>query len=95
MAMKMNNNAQDIVEAAASGDRLETLIALRGLLAERLRDCESNRDTASMSLRLMSVLAEIEELENRQNGEQRSSIDDIRKRINVDGMRKRLRIAEG
>lgn len=54
---------QDLISAAKSGDRLETLIALRDLLAERLQHTESSRDISSMSRRLMQCISEIETLE--------------------------------
>ena len=48
---------------AASEGRLEGLIALRDHLARELDACESARDTASLSLRFMDVLAQIDELQ--------------------------------
>ena len=57
------HRTKDIVRAAKSGDRLETLIALRDLLAERLKTSDSDRDIASMSRRLMQCVEEIEELQ--------------------------------
>lgn len=53
-------------DAVASGDRLEALYTLRDLLAERLDATKSGRDTASISLRLMDCLREIDELEGKQ-----------------------------
>ena len=52
----------DLVEAAKSGDKRATLIALRDKLAETIQNCESGRDMASNSKRLMEVMAEIEAL---------------------------------
>lgn len=54
---------QDLIEAAKSGDRLRTLIALRDLLAERLQNTQSSRDISSISRRLMQCVSEIEILE--------------------------------
>jgi len=51
-----------LLDAAAEG-RLEGLVALRDHLARELDACESARDTASLSLRFMDVLAQIEELQ--------------------------------
>jgi hypothetical protein len=51
-----------LVEAAASDDRLAALRQLRDLLARQLASCDSNRDVASLSARLMEALAQIEEL---------------------------------
>ena len=50
----------NLVEAAKSGDKRETLIALRDKLAQTIQDCDSGRDMASNSKRLMEVMAELE-----------------------------------
>lgn len=52
----------NLVEAAKSGDKRATLIALRDKLAETIQNCDSGRDMASNSKRLMEVIAEIEAL---------------------------------
>ena len=52
----------NLVDAAKSGDKRATLIALRDKLAETIQNCESGRDMASNSKRLMEVMAEIEAL---------------------------------
>lgn len=52
----------ELVEAAKSGDKRATLIALRDKLAETIQNCDSGRDMASNSKRLMEVMAEIEAL---------------------------------
>lgn len=49
-----------LVDAVKSGDKLATLIALRDKIAETIETCESGRDMASNSKRLMEVIAEIE-----------------------------------
>lgn len=51
-----------LLEAAQSGDKRETLIALRDILAKTIQTCESGRDMASNTKRLMEVMAEIEAL---------------------------------
>lgn len=50
----------NLVEAAKSGNKKETLIALRDILAKTIQECESGRDMASNTKRLMEVMAEIE-----------------------------------
>ena len=50
----------NLVEAAKSGDKRATLIALRDKLAETIDNCESGRDMASNTKRLMEVMAELE-----------------------------------
>lgn len=51
-----------LLEAAQSGDKRATLIALRDKLAETIENCESGRDMAANSKRLMEVMAELEAL---------------------------------
>lgn len=52
----------DLVTAAKSGDKRATLIALRDRLAETIQNCESGRDMAANSKRLMEVMNELESL---------------------------------
>lgn len=52
----------DLIEAAKSGNKRATLIALRDKLAATIQNCDSGRDMASNSKRLMEVMAEIEAL---------------------------------
>lgn len=47
-------------EAASSGNRRATLEALRDKLAASVESCDSGRDTAALSKRLMEVMAEID-----------------------------------
>lgn len=51
-----------LVEAAKSGNREKTLIALRDSLAETIQNCDSGRDMAANSKRLLEVMEEIEEI---------------------------------
>lgn len=53
----------NLVDAAKSGDRYKTLIALRDILAKTIQECESGRDMASNTKRLMEVMDEIEAIE--------------------------------
>jgi len=50
----------NLIEAAKSGDKRATLIALRDKLAATIENCESGRDMAANSKRLMEVMAELE-----------------------------------
>ena len=52
----------NLVEAAKSGDKRLTLIALRDKLAATIESCESGRDMAANSKRLMEVMAELDSL---------------------------------
>ena len=52
----------DLVKAAQSGNRRETLEALRDKIAASIADCESGRDVAALSKRLMEVMGELDAL---------------------------------
>lgn len=54
---------KDLITAAKSGDKRATLVALRDKLAETIQNCDSGRDMASNSKRLMEVIAEIEQID--------------------------------
>ena len=54
----------NLVDAAKSGDKRQTLIALRDILAQTIQNCESGRDMASNTKRLMEVMAELETMPN-------------------------------
>jgi hypothetical protein len=51
-----------VEEAAATGDRLKALVALRTKLAAAIDGCESLRDLPPLSARLSDVLVQIEAL---------------------------------
>lgn len=53
----------NIVAAAITGNRLETLKALRERIAQQIDSCESGRDMASLSKRLIEVMDEIDVIE--------------------------------
>lgn len=73
----------DLITATKTGDRLKTLLALRDLLAERLQTTNSSRDIASMSRRLMQVIAEIEDITASKEIEEHSVIREMQKNINL------------
>ena len=50
----------NLIDAAKSGDKRATLIALRDILASTIQNCESGRDMAANTKRLMEVMAELE-----------------------------------
>lgn len=52
----------DLVQAAQGGSRRETLEALRDKLAVSIQNCESGRDVAALSKRLMEVMSELDAL---------------------------------
>lgn len=53
----------NLIDAAKSGNKKATLVALRDILAQTIQTCDSGRDMASNSKRLMEVIAEIELIE--------------------------------
>jgi hypothetical protein len=53
----------NLSSAVASGDRRETLKALRRMLAERIAARPRPRDLAALSLQLMQIMKEVEALE--------------------------------
>lgn len=61
---------------AKSGDRLQTLRALRDYLARALDETASARDQAALSARLSDVLIQIQEL-TPPSEEERDEIDDL------------------
>lgn len=52
----------NLVSATKSGDRRRTLVALRDRIAETIDSCESGRDMAALSKRLMEVMDEIDSM---------------------------------
>ena len=71
---------EGIAATAAKGDALATLRALRDRLADELDTCESARDVAALSQRLMDVLAQIDTLEKARPEAKGTVRDDIAKR---------------
>ena len=50
----------DLIDAARSGDKRGTLEALRDKLASTIDGCESGRDVAALSRRLIDVINELD-----------------------------------
>lgn len=53
-----------VLTAVQSGDERETLIALRNSIASRIDKCESGRDMAALSKRLMEIVDRLKTLPN-------------------------------
>lgn len=70
----------NLIDAAKSGDKRETLIALRDILAKTIQECESGRDMASNTKRLMEVMAELETMPD-PNAKKESKHDRLKKKI--------------
>ena len=70
-----------IAAAAASGNHLAALQALRDRLAGDLDDCNSARDVAALSQRLMDVLGQIDVITRADvKDEKGTPLDELRKR---------------
>lgn len=52
----------NLVDAVKSGDRRATLMALRDKIAETIENCDSGRDMAANSKRLMEVMSELDNM---------------------------------
>ena len=63
--MSKPESKASLTEVASSGDQLETLYALRDVLTASIDCCESKRDLAALSNRLIEVLAQIGEHEKK------------------------------
>lgn len=70
----------NLTEAARSGDKRATLIALRDKLAETIDNCDSGRDMAANSKRLMEVMTELEALPD-ESAIKESKHDRLKKKI--------------
>lgn len=69
-----------LVSAAASGSELSVLRALRDDIATILNGCESPRDYAALSLRLMDAVERISVLEAAAPVHEGTVLDDLAKR---------------
>lgn len=69
-----------LVGAAASGVRLDALRALRDELARDYVSCDSLRDKAALSQRLMDCLKQIEECEKAAPQKKGTALDEFTKR---------------
>ena len=71
-----------ITEAAKTESRLEALIELRNLLADRLDKGPHDRDLASLSRQFVQVTAEIDEIRG-EDDSKTASIADFRAKLKV------------
>lgn len=89
--MKGGLNVANLEETAKSGDRYETLICLRDVLAKTIQNCDSGRDMASNSKRLMEVMTEIEAIETeREQARKRIEAEKQQKMSKHDRLKKKL-----
>lgn len=68
----------NLVDAAKSGDKRATLVAMRDILAKTIQECDSGRDMASNTKRLMEVINEIEAID-RESEEEKKKAASMRK----------------
>ena len=73
-----------LVQAAKKNSRRDTLIALRDKLASAIDDCESGRDIAALSKRLMEVMGELDALPDPNNGKNPAQMARERARVRGD-----------
>ena len=73
-----------LAQAAKKNSRRETLIALRDKLAVSIDSCESGRDIAALSKRLMEVMGELDALPDPNNGKNPAQIARERARARGD-----------
>ncbi len=69
-----------VATAARSGSRRDTLIALRDHLAKRIDECESGRDSAALTKRLMEVMDELETLTD-PNARTKTAVEIAREKV--------------
>lgn len=58
-----------VTEAAGTGDRRDLLVALRDTISAEIDGGVPARDLASLSLRLLAITEEIEEIDAARNGD--------------------------
>lgn len=59
----------NLVDAAKSGNKRATLVALRDILAKTIQECDSGRDMASNTKRLMEVISELDAMDAKEREE--------------------------
>ena len=63
-----------VLQATKANNRRETLVALRDRIAATIDNCESGRDMAALSKRLVEVMNEIESLPDPNKGKNPAQI---------------------
>lgn len=59
------SRAKKLKTVVKKGSRLDSLIALRDRIADDLDNCESKRDTVSLTKQLREIMKEIEDIEGK------------------------------
>lgn len=89
-----NEKKESLIDAAKSGNKKKTLIALRDKLAEKIETCESGRDLAALSKRLSEVMDELDEIKAAEKAKRDKRAAEKRKK-EQESMRDQLRVING
>ena len=81
-----------LAQAARKNSRRDTLIALRDKLATAIDGCESGRDIAALSKRLMEVMSELDALPDPQAN--KNPAREARERVRANGVAQRKPTAD-
>lgn len=73
------SETETIAAAVASGDELRILYATRKVVADELQACESGRDIAALSNRMIELCERITELEKQQKPKRKTALDSVRR----------------
>lgn len=73
------SDTETIAAAVASGDELRILYATRKVVADELQACESGRDIAALSNRMIELCERITELEKQQKPKRKTALDSVRR----------------
>lgn len=74
----MEHENETIAEAVKSGDELRILYATRRAVASEIDACESGRDIAALSNRLIELCERITELEKQRKPKHKTALDAVR-----------------
>ena len=73
------DESESIATAVASGDELRILYATRRAVAGELQTCESGRDVAALSNRMIELCERITELEKQRKPARKTALDTVRR----------------
>jgi hypothetical protein len=76
----MSDEPVSLTATARAGVRLDTLRALRDRLSEEIDTCDSKRDVAALSQRLMDVLEQIDAAEKAAPESKGTPLDELARR---------------
>lgn len=73
------DHPETVAEAVASGDELRILYATRAVVADELQMCESGRDIAALSNRMIELCERITDLEKQRKPARKTALDSVRR----------------